>query len=348
MTVIIVITLLSLLIMAHELGHLITAKLAGVKVEEFGMGFPPRLAAFRWGETEYSINLLFFGGFVRLLGEDEATGPRSLAGKSKKVRLMVLSSGALVNIVLPLFLFTGSFLLPREVAVGDVTIMEVAPASPAERVGLLPGDRVVEVEGRKVNNHLDLTYQIQLNLGRPMDLVIERDSSLRQFTLTPRWRPPSSEGSVGVLITTGDTHVEQVSYSPLQAMSRGVRTLADTFQLLRNEIISWIVGRTSPQVGGPVAIVQIGGEMARAGPGPLLAFTGFISINLAIINILPLPGLDGGRLFFLGLEAVRRGRRVSPQKERLVHFFGFVTLLALLLLVSYYDLMRMLGGESLP
>ncbi|MDP6783089.1 MAG: site-2 protease family protein, partial [Dehalococcoidia bacterium] len=116
MTVIIVITLLSLLIMAHELGHLITAKLAGVKVEEFGMGFPPRLAAFRWGETEYSINLLFFGGFVRLLGEDEATGPRSLAGKSKKVRLMVLSSGALVNIVLPLFLFTGSFLLPREVA----------------------------------------------------------------------------------------------------------------------------------------------------------------------------------------------------------------------------------------
>jgi regulator of sigma E protease len=261
---------------------------------------------------------------------------------------MVLSSGALVNIVLPLFLFTGSFLLPREVAVGDVTIMEVAPASPAERVGLLPGDRVVEVEGRKVNNHLDLTYQIQLNLGRPMDLVIERDSSLRQFTLTPRWRPPSSEGSVGVLITTGDTNVEQVSYSPLQAMSRGVRTLADTFQLLRNEIISWIVGRTSPQVGGPVAIVQIGGEMARAGPGPLLAFTGFISINLAIINILPLPGLDGGRLFFLGLEAVRRGRRVSPQKERLVHFFGFVTLLALLLLVSYYDLMRMLGGESLP
>jgi regulator of sigma E protease len=151
-----------------------------------------------------------------------------------------------------------------------------------------------------------------------------------------------------VLITTGDTNVEQVSYSPLQAMSRGVRTLADTFQLLRNEIISWIVGRTSPQVGGPVAIVQIGGEMARAGPGPLLAFTGFISINLAIINILPLPGLDGGRLFFLGLEAVRRGRRVSPQKERLVHFFGFVTLLALLLLVSYYDLMRMLGGESLP
>ncbi|MDP7470019.1 MAG: M50 family metallopeptidase, partial [Dehalococcoidia bacterium] len=331
MTVLIVIALLSLLIMAHEFGHLITAKMAGVKVEEYGLGFPPRLVAFRWGETEYSLNLLFFGGFVRLLGEDEDKGPRSLAGKSKKVRLLVLSAGVLMNIVLPLFLFTGSFMLPREVAVGDVTIMEVAPASPAEQAGLLTGDRVVRVEGRKVNNHLDFIYQIQLNLGRPMDLVVERDSALLQFTLTPRWRPPSGEGSVGILIATDDTYVEQISYSPLQAMSRGARTLSDTFGLLRNEIISWIVGRTSPQVGGPVAIVQIGGEMARAGPGPLLAFTGFISINLAIINILPLPGLDGGRLFFLGLEAVRRGRRISPQKERLVHFMGFVTLLALLL-----------------
>jgi regulator of sigma E protease len=346
--ILIVIALLSLLIVAHEMGHLITAKLAGVKVEEFGLGFPPRMAAFRWGETEYSLNLLFFGGFVRLLGEDEPQGPRSLAAKSKKVRAMVLSAGVVMNIVLPLFLFTVSFVVPQQVTVGEVTIMEVAPGSPAAQAGMSPGDRVVEVAGRPLNNHFDLTYHTQLNLGRPMTLVVKRDSALHRITLTPRWRPPTGEGSMGVLVATNNTHTETISYPPWEAVSRGARTLVETFRLLRNEVISWIVGRTAPQVGGPVAIVRIAGEVARAGPGPLLAFTGFISINLALINILPLPALDGGRLFFLALEVVRRGRRISPERERLVHFFGLVFLLALLVVVSYYDVVRMLAGETLP
>ncbi len=153
---------------------------------------------------------------------------------------------------------------------------------------------------------------------------------------------------MGVLITTKNAHTETVSYPPWQAVSRGARTLVETFRLLRNEVISWIVGRTAPQLGGPVAIVQIAGEVAQGGPGPLLAFIGFISINLAIINILPLPALDGGRLLFLALEVVRRGRRISPQRERLVHFFGLVFLLAALALVSYYDVVRLVSGDALP
>jgi regulator of sigma E protease len=331
------------------MGHLITAKLAGVKVEEFGLGFPPRLAALRWGETEYSLNLLFFGGFVRMLGEDDPQGPRSLAAKSKRVRFMVLSAGVVMNIVLPLFLFTISFMVPQQVAVGEVTITEVAPGSPAAQAGLLAGDRIVEVAGQQLNHHADLVYiHVPLNLGRPMTMVVERDSVIRHVTLTPRWRPPPGEGSVGIRVGTLNTHTETVSYAPWEAASRGARTLVDTFRLLRSEVISWAVGRTTPQVGGPIAIVQIGGEVARAGPGPLLAFTAIISINLAIINILPLPALDGGRLLFLGLEVVRRGRRVSPAKERMVHFFGLILLLAVLALVSYYDVVRLVSGNTLP
>ncbi len=153
---------------------------------------------------------------------------------------------------------------------------------------------------------------------------------------------------MGVMVTTKNTHTETISYPPWQAASRGARTLVETFQLLRNEVASWVVGRSSPQVGGPIAIVQLGGVAAQASPGPLLAFTGFISINLAIINILPLPALDGGRLFFLALEVVRRGRRISPQRERLVHFFGLVFLLAAILLISYYDVVRLISGDTLP
>lgn len=348
MIILIVIALLSLLIVAHEMGHLLTAKLAGIKVEEFGLGFPPRLVAFRRGETEYSLNLLFFGGFVRLLGEDEPKGPRSFAARGKGVRFMVLSAGAVMNIVLPLFLFSVSFMVPREVTVGQVTIVEVAPGSPAERAGLLPGDRIVSAGAQRLDNHLGLTYQTQLHLGGTMPLVVERDSARFQLTVAPRWRPPSGEGPMGVVVRTTDLRTEKVSYPPWEALSRGGRTLVETFQLLRTEVLSWVVGRTTPQLGGPVAIVQMAGEVAQAGPGPLLAFAGFISINLAIMNILPLPGLDGGRLFFVALEAVRRGRRISPQRERLVHFFGFVFLLALLVVVSYYDLVRLASGDSLP
>ncbi|MEE9202771.1 MAG: M50 family metallopeptidase, partial [Dehalococcoidia bacterium] len=287
MTILIVIALLSFLIVAHEMGHLITAKLAGVKVEEFGLGFPPRLAAFRWRETEYSLNLLFFGGFVRMLGEDAPQGSRSLAAKSKRVRAMVLSAGVATNIVLPLFLFTISFMVPQQVPVEDVTIAEVAPGSPAEAAGLLPGDRIVEVAGRSLNNHFDLIYHTHLNLGQPMTVVAERDSAVHQITLTPRWRPPAGEGSMGIKFATSNTHTETISYPPWEAVSRGARTLTETFRLLRNEVVSWVVGRTTPQIGGPIAIVQLGGVAAQGGPGLLLYYTGIISINLALINILP-------------------------------------------------------------
>ena len=340
-----VIVLLVLLIVAHEFGHFITAKLKGVLVEEFGLGFPPRIVSVRRGETIYSLNLLPLGGFVRMVGEEDPSHPRSLAAQSLPTRLLVIGAGSLMNILLPIVLFTASFMLPKEVVTGPVIIQQVAPGSPAERAGLLVGDRVLEANGRALNNSGDLLYQIQLNLGSPMPLLVERDGATRTIEVAPRWKPPPGQGPLGVQVKTENPTPRRVSSASWRALPQGLQTLWDTLRLFGNEVRGWLIRRVAPQVGGPVAIVQMAGEVAQGGPGPLLAFTAFLSINLAIINLLPIPGLDGGRLAFLFLEAVR-GKKVSPKRERLVHLVGFVILLGLIILVTYNDVIRLTGPEG--
>lgn len=346
MTLFAVVGLFVVLIVAHELGHFITAKLTGVKVEEFGLGYPPRLLGFRRGETIYSLNLLPLGGFVRLLGEEDPSYPRSLASKSIKARLLVLGSGSLMNALLPLILLTVSFMIPRSVEVADVLIKEVAPGSPAALAGLTPGDRVLRVNDQEVRSAADIIFQTRLHLGSPLSMQIERDGVQQVVSLVPRWEPPSGEGPLGVSLKSGEEKVVRVS-SPLgRAFGQSVGSLWDTLRLYGNEIRGWLKGRPAPQVGGPIAIVQISSEVARMGPSPLFAFAALLSLNLAIINLLPIPGLDGGRLAFVVLEGVR-GRRLSPALERRIHIFGFLLLIVLIFLVSYFDLLRLLRRESL-
>ena len=339
-----VVLVIILLILAHEFGHFLTAKLSGVKVEEFGLGYPPRLASFKADGTIYSLNLLPLGGFVRLLGEEDPSNPRSLAGKSIPIRTLVLSAGSLMNILLPIFLFAVSFMIPQETAVGKVILQDVAPGSPAEQAGLLPGDQIVRAGGHDLYNSADLIYRIQLNLGSPMELVVQRDGQPMKVSVVPRWRPPAEQGAVGITVTTEDPQVRKISYPVWRALPMGAGALWDTLKLFRNEVWGWFIRRSAPEVGGPIAVFQIAGEVAQAGPGPLLAFAAFLSINLAIINLFPLPGLDGGRLAFVLLEAVRR-KRVSPHREALVHLIGMALLIALLLVISYYDLMRVMGQQ---
>ena len=344
MVVLSVVGIIVLLILGHEFGHFLTAKLTGVKVEEFGLFYPPRIAAFKWGETTYSLNLLPLGGFCRLLGEEDPSSPRSLASKRIPVRLLVLCAGSLINILLPIFLFTASYMIPQETAVGRVVLQEIAPGSPAEQAGLSPGDVVVQAGGHEILNSADLIYRIELNLGSPLELSVQRNGQPLTVRVVPRWRPPPEQGAVGITVTTEDPQVRSISYPFWRAVPMGAEALVDTLKLFRNEVWGSFIRRSTPQVGGPIAIFQIAGEIAKSGPGPLLAFAAFLSINLAIINLFPLPGLDGGRLAFVLLEAVRR-KRVSPQRENLVHLIGMLLLIGLLIVVSYYDLMRVLHQQ---
>ena len=337
-----------LLVFVHELGHFVTAKLAGVKVEEFGFGYPPRLVGIKRGETVYSINLLPLGGFVKMLGEEDPSQPRSLASKRPGIRLVVLSAGAIMNALLPILLFTISFMIPKDMTVGDVRIMEVAEHSPADLAGIERGDIIRRVDNHDIENTGDLSYFIQLNLGSETELWLEREGSTpRLATLSPRWDPPEGQGAIGVVVTMENTTTVSQSYPPWEAVPRGISTTRDTFILFKNEVQRWFIAREAPEVAGPVGIAQLTGEVADVGIAPLLSLTAFISINLAIINLLPLPGLDGGRIIFVLLEWVRRGKRVSPQREALVHAIGFALLLSFIFVVSYYDILRMVRGESL-
>ena len=347
-TIIVFILVLGLLIFVHELGHFVAARLVGVKVEEFGMGFPRRIFATKRGETEYSLNLIPLGGFCKLQGEEDPSEPRSLASKRPLTRLFVLGAGPMMNAVLPIVLLSVAFMIPRQVVIGDVRIEEVAPNSPAAEAGIEPGDTVLSINGQSISNIGDVIYDTHLSLGEETTLELEgSDGSPKVVTLVPRWDPPEGEGAMGISLSLVNTYEISESYPFWEAVPKGAVTLWETFGLLRNEVRSWFAKGTAPQVGGPVAIFQLTGEASEAGPSYLLQFAAFLSLNLAIINLFPLPALDGGRIVFVLLEVVRRGKRVSARTEGFVHLVGFAMLIGLMLVITYVDISRAIRGESL-
>ena len=339
--------ILVVVILVHELGHFVTAKLSKVKVEEFGLGFPPRLIGFKKGETTYSLNAIPLGGFCRMAGEEDPNVPRSLAGKSIKTRLLVLSSGSIMNALLPILLFSIAFMIPTSLIVGDVVVNEVAPNSPAEEAGIMPGDTILELDGREIRNLNDLAYNTHLNLGAEVTLLIGRDDTQENVSLVPRWDPPEGEGAMGAFVELENATKIKESYPFWEAIPKGGIHSVETFILFKNEITRWFIAKEGPQVAGPVGIAELTGEAARSGFGVLLEFTAFLSMNLAIINLLPIPGLDGGRIVFVALEGIRRGKKIPPRREALVHLIGFMILILIIVLVTYQDILRIIRGESL-
>lgn len=370
-SVIAFLAVLGVLVLVHELGHFLFAKAFGIKVLEFGFGFPPRLFSIQKGETTYSVNLFPLGGFVKLLGEEDPSDPRSLSSKPAWIRSLVLGAGSLMNLFLPLLIFTLLFLVPQDTVKGQVEIQEIASGSPAEAAGLAPGDIILSINGNPVSNIRELSKEIRLNLGENTQWEIARPrvrftgfsggggdpgltphlppmiSEKFDVGLVPRWNPPIGQGNAGIVISTIYGEVVPISFPIWVAIPKGIEKMGETLLLFRNEIIGWGMKASSPQIAGPVGIAQITGEVAEAGLAPLLELTALLSLNLAIINILPIPALDGGRLIFVFLEVLRRGRRVAPKKEALVHAIGFAILISFIIVISYFDVLRILRGESL-
>jgi len=349
----VVITILSFLaviaivVLAHELGHFATAKAFGVRVDEFGIGYPPRIFGIKRGQTTYSLNWLPFGGFVKMAGEEDPKIKDSLASKSAAKRLIVMSSGAIMNALLPLLLFGLAFMIPHDTVVGTVVVNEVSPGSPAEIGGFEPGDVILSAGGEEVENTSDVSRYIQLNLGQEITFTVRHaDQTEEDISVVPRWRPPQDEGAVGVLLATEDAEIVKESLPFWEAVPAGFSQSAETFVLLKNAVLLMIFGQESFEPIGPVGIAQVTGEFAQAGIGPLLQFTAFFSINLAILNLLPLPALDGGRIAFVLLEWIRRGKRVSPETEGKIHMVGFMLLIALLVAITLQDIVRIVSGGS--
>lgn len=356
-SILVFLVVLSVLILVHEAGHFIAARRAGVWVEEFGVGLPPRLVGKKVGETIYSINLLPFGGFVRLHGENTAKGltkpKRAFLNKDKRKRVSIIVAGVLMNFILAIgafalvYFFTG---VPREGK--NVRVVGVSQDSPAHEAGLVTEDIVRLIGGENIASVEHFIDVVEKHKGELISLGIERkgEEGLREFSLTPREKPPEGEGPVGVAITAVEIYYPPIWQRPFVGVYYGFReaifwggAVIAAFAKIITDLFSGVFPK---DIAGPVGIFAITSEAASFGILAVINFVGILSVNLAILNLLPFPALDGGRLLFIGIESVF-GRKIVPKVEAVIHTVGMVILLMLLLAITVHDVRRLISAGSI-
>jgi regulator of sigma E protease len=433
-----IVPILAILILVHEIGHFVAARLIGVKVEEFGIGIPPRIKGWRRNGVLWSVNWIPFGGFVKVLGEDgKASEPESINAKSPAKRAFFLVAGSAMNFLLAfvLMILVVGF---QGISRSNIYIASVVPGSPAEAAGWEAGDRIVEVAGVPVESSTDVGQRAREFSGNPLSVVVERNGELVETSVVPRVNPPAGEGPTGVGITDsplsdatveattatspasqaglqpGDRIVavgsEQISdpYAlqfaltsasgstvPLEVVRGGEQTTVslvvpdldtegDLLEQLGLDLAikprfdrvplgsiipvgvaqAWeqsgqmlsgirdlVTGRAPlDQIAGPLGMGQITSEIVSASPLPLWVTLAqlaiLLSLNLAVLNLLPLPALDGGRLLFVIVEVLRGGKKLAPEREGIVHVAGLILLLGFMVIVLVLDALRIYEGRS--
>jgi regulator of sigma E protease len=366
LTILIFVIILGLLVFVHELGHFLVARWNGIRVDEFGFGFPPRLFGVTknaegkyelvWGskempsgQTVYSLNWIPLGGFVKIAGEDghDTTDPTSFSGKSAWTRIRVLAAGVFMNFLFAWFLISVVFMLglPQPIEPADhgkfadakIQVLAVGKGTPAETMGLSMGDAIVSINGEAITTLEQVTQAISSHKGQTITVVVDRFGKPLTLSGTPRTEYPATEGALG--ISFSETAV--VSYPWYEAIYRGaIATYDITLAILGafGMMIASLFGgaKTALDVTGPVGIVYLTKQMSDLGLPYLLQFAALLSINLGIINILPIPALDGGRILFILIEKLK-GSPVSHRVEGMIHQVGFILLLVLMLLVTVRD-----------
>jgi regulator of sigma E protease len=362
---------LSILVFAHELGHFWTARKFGIKAEEFGFGFPPRV----WGvyknkegkweqvrgnkevvnppSTIYSINWLPVGGFVKIKGEDgeNAFDEDSLLSKAIWKKSIVMSAGVIMNILLAAVLISIGLMIGMPQALDDLSpkanvksrqiqIMQVLSGTPAEKSNFKMSDIINSVDGIFFNSTSELQTYVNEHVGQELTYGINRAGSAMELKATPETRPDTGAGGIGIsIVETG-----LVSYPWYMAIYEGFKTtfimlwliIVAFYELFKNLFLG---NGLSADVAGPVGIATLSGQMARMGISYLIQFTAVLSINLAIINFLPFPALDGGRVLFLIIEKIK-GSPVKREVEAVIHNIGFALLMLLVVVVTFRDVAK--------
>ncbi len=353
LTIFVFILILGLLIFVHELGHFMMAKRAGIKVEEFGFGFPPRLFGIKRGETVYSLNLFPIGGFVKIYGENnrkdgekDKEKKRAFYSQPIKIRTKILVAGVAMNLILAIILLGFGHLIGLPTIIGDdekenlrdsrIQVAQVAFDSPAEKAGIMVGDTI-----RNVLTITELQQFIRAHQGEEIVLTIERGNDVFERNLVPRLEYPQDQGPLGIALV----RTAVVSQPWYKAFFMGVISaftlLGAILAALGNLIWQLITtGQSMIEGGGPVYIFSLTGQAAQLGFIYILQLTAILSINLAIINILPFPALDGGRLIFLAIEKIK-GSPVSQKIEGLSHTLGFIVLIFLMIAITWHDIVRL-------
>ncbi|MDO8523568.1 MAG: RIP metalloprotease RseP [bacterium] len=341
-------------VLSHEAGHFFSALFFGIKVEEFGFGIPPRMFGVRSKKgILYSFNWLPLGGFVKIMGEDggDSSDPSHFANKPAWVQAAVLASGILMNLLLAYMIFVavvgmGTFesLEDKDIALypdAKVMIVEISPNSPAGAAKLEAGDTIsnmVSDADSVTPKTIDETQKfIGAHKGNEILMVIGRGKSEFKVTIVPRANPPEGEGALGVALSM--VHIKKTPFylAPIEGGQIMWNAATATLQGFWMLIKSLWNGGAGVQVSGPVGIYNLTGQATSMGLSVLLTFIALLSINLAIINVLPIPGLDGGRLLFVVIEAIR-GKKISANVSSTVHGLGLALLIALMLLITFKDI----------
>ena|SRR2546428_241111 len=345
----------TLIVAVHEFGHYITARLLGMKVLEFAIGFGPRLFGVSRGEIDYTVRAIPFGGYVRILGQEDFAiqqqgigDPRAFTSKPWWSQAIVLVAGVTMNVVLALVVLTIAFASGTTAPTGDVRVDQVAANSPAEKAGILSGDIVRSIDGRQVTRSQDLVNYVRQKARTESEVSLEIERKGRPvpaIKAIPRAEPPEGEGPLGIRL---EDVQGPVSVALPEAVRQAFALTGDTvaqIAALPGQLLSSSGGGGAggPQVGGPIQIFGVVGQVAEFGLPTFLKLIGLLSVNLAVLNIIPFPGLDGGRLFFVLVAGIFR-KRLSPQVEAAVHAIGFMLLIGVLIVVSFFDIRRVVGG----
>ena len=338
-----VIIIFSLLVIVHESGHFFTAKLAGIKVEQFSVGFGPQLLGWQRGETLYAIRAIPLGGFVKLAGMDGSmdAGPRSFNAHPLWQRFLVIVGGSAFNLALPILIFFGVYTTVGAAEVQTpIAVSAVDSGTPASNAGLQSGDVIRSINGRPINKFEDLRSALEAAKDTPVTVVVDRHGELLTLTVTPKLDQASGSYILGF-----HPAIHSWKPGPVESAGRAIRDTGDSivgivggiYQLATNKKLGGLLGPRGLE--GPVGIVKTTAKAAQAGPLPLFEVVALLSLSLGLANILPFPALDGGRAAFLVLELIR-GRPVDPAREQVVHYVGLALLFGLIGLVTYNDLLR--------
>jgi regulator of sigma E protease len=346
------IVVLGVLIFVHEFGHFLFAKLCGVRVLKFSLGFGSKVVGKKWGETEYLLSAFPLGGYVKMYGEQqgepvpESEKNRSFSHKPVWQRFLIVFGGPLFNLLFAIFLFVFMFSLAGlPEAVDTTTIGQIAAGSAAEKTGLQVGDRILAINGQQTTSWREVSEAIKNSGGKSVTLRIERNGTELPLTATPTMEKVKNIFGevVGERYLLGITRDDKIEYKKVGVVESIKAAFIQTWNLIYLTImgIVKIIQRVVPasELGGPIRIAEIAGQQLEAGWMNLLYFMGLLSVNLGILNLLPVPVLDGGHLVFLTIEAIR-GKPLSEKIMEVSQKVGIALLATLMLFVFYNDIFR--------
>lgn len=337
LTILAAIFVFGVLVTVHEFGHFITAKMTGMRVDEFAIGFGPKIYQQKDGETLYSLRAIPLGGYNKIAGmdPDDPVEPNAFNSKPIPARMLVILAGALMNFILPIILFSGIFMVEGRLQLVNEPVLDtVVDEMPAARAGLKAGDRIVTIDGKNVETWTDVVLNLRKAGTEEVTLTAERNGVLQTYKMTPMFDKDAGRPLIGV-----SPKFSKESLGFFGSIKEGFIYTKNIGLSMVSGLYRIVIGNAPADVAGPIGVAQMAGQVAEKGLLPLMNFVAFLSINLGVINLLPLPALDGGHFVLLLLEALR-GKPLGGKAMTNIQMVGVALILALTVFSTFKDITR--------